>query len=80
MSTDNICGSAVFYFVGGMLTIRLTGFGPKDGSGYFNFDEDDVLQLSHDDREGGYIEVQISRSELLELRDWITVQMKVMEQ
>lgn len=62
---------AVLSFDGGSLHIHLSGPGAEAGSGYFVFDENDVRWMSHDEREGSYLEVKVPRSEMVALRDWL---------
>jgi hypothetical protein len=56
---------------GASLTVRRSGYGHENGSGYFVFDENDVQWQPHDEREGHYLEVKLARSEMIELRDFL---------
>lgn len=56
---------------GASLHVRRSGYGDKDGSGYFVLDEDNVEWLPHDEREGSYLEVKLAKSEMIELRDFL---------
>lgn len=68
--------SAVLSFEGGEVSINLSGFGAKNGCGRFIFDEKAVEWQPHDEREGCYLEVKLARSEMVEIRDWITRQLE----
>lgn len=61
-------------FDGGTLTIRLSGYGEENGSGWFTFDEDDVEWQPHDERSGSYLVAKAARSEMIALRDWLDEQ------
>lgn len=74
--TTELKRSATLDFEGGMLTINLSGFGDKNGSGCFVFDEEDVQWHPHDEKSGCYLAVDIPRSEMVELRDWLTKQLE----
>lgn len=63
---------AVLSFDGGSLHIHLSGPDAEAGSGYFVFDEHDVQWVAHDEKEGCYLEIKVARSEMIELRDWLT--------
>lgn len=63
--------SATLSFEGGLLNIRKSGHGEKDGSGFFQFDEADIEWLPHDEKEGHYLRLEVERSELIELRDYL---------
>lgn len=62
----------VLSFVGGQISMRRSGYGAANGSGWFTFDEDDLDVRPHDSRSGSYAVVKMSRSELEDLRDWLT--------
>lgn len=63
--------SAVMCVDGASLTVRRSGYGEHDGSGFFVFDEDDVEWQPHDEKAGCYLEVKLARSEMIELRDFL---------
>ena len=63
-------------FDGGTISIRLSGYGDSNGDGFFTFDEDDAEQHPHSDKVGSYFTVKIAKSEMLEIRNWLTDQLK----
>lgn len=63
-------------FEGGTISIRRSGYGALNGGGIFTFDEEDVEPHPHTDRSGSYITVEIAKSDMLEIRDWLTDQLK----
>jgi hypothetical protein len=63
-------------FEDGTISIRLSGYGAENGGGIFTFDETTVRWHEHDNRSGSYLTVEIAKSEMIELRDWLTDQLK----
>jgi hypothetical protein len=63
--------SAVLSFQGGELAIRIEGYDANDGSGEFQFDDDNLEHLAHDDRDGSYWVSRLLKSELEALRDFL---------
>ena len=63
-------------FCGGVLALRQSGHGDKNGTGYFQFDETDMDWQPHDESDGSYIRIELPRSELIELRDYLNEQVK----
>ena len=55
-----------------VLRVKQSGYGAADGSAEIQIDEKDVDWHPHDDREGSYLLMKIDRSELIDLRDWLT--------
>lgn len=43
----------------------------ENGSGYFSFAEDSVNLLFHDKMDGRYLKVDLARSEMIELRNFL---------
>jgi hypothetical protein len=58
-------------FVDGSVSIRRSGYGRENGSGWFTFDETDVEFIPNDDRAGCHIVVKLPRSEMEGIRDWL---------
>lgn len=63
--------SHAFGFEPGNLTIRISGFGSSDGSGYFWFHERDTTLEDEDGQD--IVSVEVPHSELLALRDHLNV-------
>lgn len=71
MTASDLKYSAVMSLDGATLTVRRSGYGADNGSGYFVLDENDVQWQPHDEREGCYLEVKLAHSEMIELRDFL---------
>lgn len=66
--------SAAFCFVDGSLTVKGHGWGEQEGNGHFAFSDDD-LQYEQDDCSSKVSRwTPISRSDLIELRDFLNKQ------
>ncbi len=56
-------------FAGGSLVVNMSGFGVKDGEGRFQFEEEEIDIVPHDERSGHFYEAPVAKSELIFLRD-----------
>ena len=61
----------IFSFLDGELRIKLRGHGEQDGWGQFIFDEKQVEIVPHEERDGASHVVDIPKSELIALRDFL---------
>lgn len=68
-----------FGFEGGVMAVRESGHGERDGSGYFQLDESDINWEPHDEADGQYTIIEIPASELIELRDFLNRQFPLTE-
>lgn len=62
--------SEVLSFVDGTLTIKASGHA-VNGWGVLVFDEEQIEIKPHEEKDGGYVEIEIMRSELRALRDFL---------
>lgn len=60
----------VFGFVNGNLSVDGEGCA-NEGDGWFTFEEDNVDWHQYDEKSGTYLLVDVPRSELIELRDFL---------
>lgn len=60
-----------FCFEPGVLAVHESGYADRDGSGYFQFDEDDVDFHPYDDKAGNFVQVGVDKSELIAMRDFL---------
>lgn len=63
--------SATLVFEGGSISFRRSGHGEKDGGARFTFKEDDLEHEYDDTGFGGTRWVDIEKSEMIELRDFL---------
>lgn len=62
---------AVFSFLDGSISIKLEGYGERNGWAELVFDEKQVNFVPLDDREGSSLLIEMPKSELIELRDFL---------
>lgn len=67
--TDQFKTRKSIVFAGGALDVNVSGFGVKDGFGRFQFEEEEIEPIPHDEKSGCFYEAQIAKSELIFLRD-----------
>lgn len=61
----------VFMFVDGSLSIKVDGYEWQNGWGQFSWDEVQVEMVPHEERSGCSMVVDITRTELIDLRDFL---------
>lgn len=61
----------VFSFIDGTLRVKIDGYGEQNGWGQFVFDEKQVEFTPHEEDSGSSLVVDVPKSELIELRDFL---------
>jgi hypothetical protein len=69
--SEDVKRASAFCFEPGVLTVLRSGYGERNGSATLQFNEDDVTIYPHDDRDGNFIQIDVDRSELVALRDFL---------